>query len=664
MSQALPLFARTAGCGSGSVVEELKLLGSGLLRTAILLPHALVRPLAILVGLTLVVFLGILMHGKPRLAQDRAHQIEVSPPPSAEVIPTPSPWMGSTTDPELAPGSIVSLKEAFDYQLKDYKSKLDRLDANIKLQALFVVFTVLLVLRRSDSLNLFGNQLPLQWLHLFVPAVMIYLWLSFGFLLDDLIYSRLWAVRALEEFSRATSHHGKLLFQDSGFVDGWFLTFVDTKGLKIGDYSGIDQNSRASTATLLLIIFGTLLSATHACIVSMALIGYRRYVRRLFRRFLLSYYLLPLIPIAILIVSHLQFAYGGSNRNFMQLYIASMTIPLCGILLLLSVIVDRRVDPASVQCLRRVRRLEDGGPLFPPTHNGNRKFRTISLIADSLGTRFYLGSLPGTFFRTWGAWKGTWFAADPDHESKIESVFEKVSALVPISATVHASARAKVDSNGSRTFIDLLTNTRHFSHQVDEVLLGEFPDVLLLWIGHNNLDWIARVNELTDELSDDLATEFTDAYRHQMRRLLKSALRSKRRVVLVVYGLINFESFFQARREAERRRTLDSTLYPYLEKDYEYFASMRPEHRDGVLRLAQLCNEKLKEMCRRLDEEIRKSDIHLIYSDALSRAEISEVEMLNKIDAWHPSIAGHRTLARSAYGHLSEELSYLGWVRD
>jgi hypothetical protein len=68
-----------------------------------------------------------------------------------------------------SPTPSVNLKEMFDYQLKDYKAQLDGLDANVKLQALFIVFTVLLILRRSDSLNLFGNQLPLQWLHLFCP---------------------------------------------------------------------------------------------------------------------------------------------------------------------------------------------------------------------------------------------------------------------------------------------------------------------------------------------------------------------------------------------------------------------------------------------------------------------------------------------------------------
>jgi lysophospholipase L1-like esterase len=588
------------------------------------------------------------------LNREESLKREARPAPPIEASPNPSPT------------PVVTLKEVFDYGLADYKAKLDQLDANIKLQALFIVFTVLLVLRRSDSLNLFGNQLPLQWLHLFVPVAMIYLWLNFGFMLDYLIHSRLWGVESLKVHSPSMADYGKLLFQDSGFVDGWFLSFIDTKCINgkcinPGDYSGIDHNSQTSTATLLVLVFGTLLSAAHAGIIGMAFIGCRRYLRRLSRRFFLLYYLLPLIPIALLIVSHLQFVYGGSNRNYIQLYIAFMTIPLVAILLWVSVVVDSKVDPDSVACLRRQRRLEKRRSIHD---DDDLRFKTMALLGDSLSTRFYVGSLPGMLLRMWRAWKGTWFAAAPADKLEIGSIFERLSTLAPISATVHASARAKVDADGNRTLFDLLSNTRHLSHQVDEVLLGEFPDLLLLWIGHNNIDWHSRVPELTDQSCDDLATEFTNCYKHQLERLLKGALRSKKRIVLVVYGLINFESFFQARAEAERLRTADPTKYPYLEKDYEYFSSMKPEHRNGMVRLAQLCNEKLKEMCRGLDEEIRKSDVLLSYSDALSRAEISEAQMINQSDAWHPSSAGHRVLAERGYEPIKEEFSYLGWAGE
>jgi hypothetical protein len=61
------------------------------------------------------------------------------------------------------------LKELFDLQLKEYKAGLVKLDAYLGLQALLVATTVLVIIRRSDSLNLFGNSIPLSWLHFFIP---------------------------------------------------------------------------------------------------------------------------------------------------------------------------------------------------------------------------------------------------------------------------------------------------------------------------------------------------------------------------------------------------------------------------------------------------------------------------------------------------------------
>jgi len=626
------------------------------LRTATLLPHALVRPLALVSALILamltVVLAFWLVNEAPRNARQR--------PRSINTEASPSPMIASGPTPISTP--VVTLKDMFDYQLNNYKANVDQLVANMKLQALFIVFTVLLVLRRSDSLSLFGNQLPLQWLHLFTPIVMIYLWLNFGFLLDSLIHTRLWAIEVLKADSSLATHYGKLLFQDSGFVDGWFLSFVDSAGINPGDYSGIDHNSHTSTAILMLLVFGTLLSALHACMIAIVFIGCRRYLRDLSSRFLPIYYGPPLVLLVILVVSHFQFAYGGSNRNYMQLYIPAVTIIWLAILLWVSVLIDTKVDPASVECLRRQRRLVNPGPpRMGHQHRNSPTVPTMALIADSLSTGFYVGSVPEMLPRMWRAWKGTWFVSEQGNQVEICSIFERLSKVTPISAIVHASARATVDAGGSRTLVDLLTNTRHLSYQVDEVLLGEFPDLLLVWIGHNDIDWRSRCKEFTDESCEILSTEFIDCYRKQMERLLKDALTSKKHIVIIVYGLINFESFFEARAQAEQRRQADATQFPYLEKDHDYFPSMRPEHRSGMSQLAQRCNEKLEEMCDELNEAVRRSDILMVYSDALSKAEIREADMLHQSDAWHPSSAGHRVLAQSAYEPIKEQLSYLGW---
>jgi lysophospholipase L1-like esterase len=261
----------------------------------------------------------------------------------------------------------------------------------------------------------------------------------------------------------------------------------------------------------------------------------------------------------------------------------------------------------------------------------------------------------------WRAWKGSWFVGAPGGRLETRGVFERLCEITPLSAVLHATARAQVDAGGRHGILDRATNAWHLSHQVDEVLIGEFPDLLLLWIGHNNIDWRFRVKDLTDESCDSLSAEFVEDYARQMRRLLKGAVRSRKLVVIIVYGLINFKSFFDARREAERRREDNPAVYPYLEKDYDYFVSMRPEHRDGMVRLAECYNKSLKDMCEKLGKEIQESDVRLVYSDALSRAEITGADMLSESDAWHPSPAGHSLLAEAAYHTIKEQLKYLGW---
>jgi lysophospholipase L1-like esterase len=291
---------------------------------------------------------------------------------------------------------------------------------------------------------------------------------------------------------------------------------------------------------------------------------------------------------------------------------------------------------------------------------GERKI--VALIGDSLSTGFHVGSQLGMLWRMWRAWKGNWFVDAPDSGLKIQSIFERLNPVAPILARQHATATAKVDEGGPRTRSDLLTATWHFSHQVDEVLAGEFPDLLLLWIGHNNVDWHRQVAIPTPASFDALSDTFVLSYGKQLQRLLEGAMTRKKRSVIVVYGLGDFASFFRAHRQAEHRHAVDPSRYPYLPMDHKYFDSLRPEHRQGMIELAAGYNRKLHELCRTLTTNLRRTDVRLVYSDALARAELAEAEMLHPVDAWHPSPSGHVVLAENAYPTIEAQLRYLGWV--
>jgi lysophospholipase L1-like esterase len=195
--------------------------------------------------------------------------------------------------------------------------------------------------------------------------------------------------------------------------------------------------------------------------------------------------------------------------------------------------------------------------------------------------------------------------------------------------------------------------------------MKRFPDLVLISIGHNNVDWAWR--SPTSDLeqpegrlqrqSRDLRNNFT----RQMRRLIDCARVQRYRVAVMVYGLINFESYFIGREIAERLRSQDASRYPHLESTYKYFTSFRPAYRSNLIRLARMVNKELREMVSELNRELAGNiSVQLQYSDALATADLSRVELLHPIDGWHASVQGHNVLAEAAFRDLEPSLEFLG----
>jgi hypothetical protein len=522
---------------------------------------------------------------------------------------------------KVIPSGRTDLKQLFDFQLSDYKAGLVRLDAYLGLQAVLVATTILVIIRRSDSLNLFGNSIPLSWLHFFIPIFLIYLWLASGFVVHELVWGRMRGVEisnALHGSSAGVEY--RKLFRDAGWIDGWVLSFVDN--LTDRNYSGIERN--LFVPILLVTVLGTLISAAHASTLALVSIGCRRYLSTRQRRRLLWYYVLPLAPLSFLLISHVLFAYGGPNRNLFQLYVAAVSIPLMAFLLWLSAKIDIRTYTETLQCLRRLRQVTLLNPVdrlllqrgLGSTGTGTE--RTIALIGDSLSTAFHVSSLPQMLVRMRRGWKTNWFVTLPADNQVGRSVLMRLSDLGTITGVQHASVSALVDSGKRRSALNHLTGAYHFSHQADEVLTGQFPDILLLWIGHNDVDWRWQADSWTRGSLLELSNAFIHRYEAQLRRLLDGALASDNRAVIVVFGLTNFKSFFEAHAEAETMRSVDSSLFPHLESAYRYFVSMRPEYRAGMIELAELFNEKLEIMCKRLGEQLSGTNTRLVYSNAMS----------------------------------------------
>jgi lysophospholipase L1-like esterase len=291
----------------------------------------------------------------------------------------------------------------------------------------------------------------------------------------------------------------------------------------------------------------------------------------------------------------------------------------------------------------------------------------IAMVGDSVCMNIYISSPWSTFWRARTSRRKNWFL-HLDAAPGIYSVSKALEAITPFVAAECAGVGALVDHEyGRQNLFRRIVGTRNLSAQLAELLRARrFPDLILISIGHNNVDWAWRCppNELerSEQRLKRLSKEFRQNYARELRGLLTCARIQQHRVAIVVYGLINFESYFKGRESAERRRELDKRLYPHLETTYTYFVSFHPRYRRNLIRLAAMANEELRAMVEELNREIvpKTEQIQLRYSDALETADLSRAELLHPVDGWHASVEGHNALAEAACRDLKTSLEFLG----
>jgi lysophospholipase L1-like esterase len=289
----------------------------------------------------------------------------------------------------------------------------------------------------------------------------------------------------------------------------------------------------------------------------------------------------------------------------------------------------------------------------------------IAMIGDSLSKDAYVSSIPSTFWRARTRRGKDWFLDTDPSPNNIYSLFERLQKFTPLVATEYSGVGALVDpGNAKANFFRQLVRTRNFSGQVDQVLKARrYPDLVLLWIGHNNLDWAAGISagerEHPEKHFEQLAKTFRENYERQVQRLISRGQTEDHKVSIVVYGLVNFEAFFKAREQTEALRAKNRKLYPYLEVDYQHFISMRPAYRKGMIKLALMINEELRTMVAELNRT-QPPNVQVRYSSALANVDIGRAELIHAMDAWHPSVKGHNILAQAGFNALPPSLEFLG----
>jgi lysophospholipase L1-like esterase len=292
----------------------------------------------------------------------------------------------------------------------------------------------------------------------------------------------------------------------------------------------------------------------------------------------------------------------------------------------------------------------------------------IAMVGDSLSRDFYVSSLISCVWRSKMNHGHDWFLDTDPSANSVYSLYERLAQETPLVACEYSSVGGKVDSGGGGNRLLRSWLPFHFSQQTDLILEEKrFPDLVLLWIGHNNLNWVGSVDPRQPENVEtglqNIVAKFRKDYTRQLGRLVERARAQKQRRAFIVFGLVNFKSFFEARDAAEQLRKENPKLYPYFEVDYKHYESMKPEYRANMVKLALMINEELRAMVGEFNRKLGgDSPVRLEYSDALATIDLSDVECIHQIDAWHPSSKGHSLLAEAAFAALRPSLNFLGIV--
>jgi lysophospholipase L1-like esterase len=292
----------------------------------------------------------------------------------------------------------------------------------------------------------------------------------------------------------------------------------------------------------------------------------------------------------------------------------------------------------------------------------------IAMIGDSLSRNFYVSSFVSCIWRSKMNHGHDWFLDTDPSPNGVCSLYERLAQETPVVACEYSSVGGRVDSGGGGKRFLWSWFPCNFSQQVDLILEEKrFPNLVLIWIGHNNLNWVRGVDPHRPEGIEtglqDIVARFRKDYARQLDRLVERAREQKQRRAIIVFGLVNFKNFFEARDAAERLRKENPKLYPYFEVDYKHYESMKPEYRGNMVKLALMINEELRAMVGELNKKLgRDSQVRLEYSDALARLDLGGVEAIHQSDAWHPSVKGHNVLAEAAFGALGPSLNFLGIV--
>jgi hypothetical protein len=126
-----------------------------------------------------------------------------------------------------------------------------------------------------------------------------------------------------------------------------------------------------------------------------------------------------------------------------------------------------------------------------------RRLPHIAMVGDSLSKNFYISSPASMLWRARTERQKDWFLDTDPSPGSVDSLYERLNEVTPLVATEYSTAGALVaPRHATEPLVRRLARTQNLRRQIDQVTHAKrFPDVVLLWIGHNNTDWVKRLTE-------------------------------------------------------------------------------------------------------------------------------------------------------------------------
>ena len=300
-----------------------------------------------------------------------------------------------------------------------------------------------------------------------------------------------------------------------------------------------------------------------------------------------------------------------------------------------------------------------------------RRLPHIAMLGDSLTQNFYISGPVSVFWRARTHRRKNWFLdTDPAPES-IFSFYERLDRCTPLVASEYNGAGALVAPSDRQVGLRRrLARTRNLSGQTERVVRKErFPDLIMIWIGHNNTDWVEGLSPAERQHPEkhirEMTARFGKNYSESLQRLLDRAKTADHKVAIVVFGMANFEAFSKGHLKAVALHAKNPKLYPYLEAGYRSFEALKPIYHANTIRVGVMMDQEMKTRVLSMGRELKNyPNVRLQFSDALTKVDFSRLELINPVDAWHPSIEGHKVLSEAAFNAIGPSLNFLGINRQ